>query len=256
MIYEADSNARKKLFSMFKNMEDTCILSCLQGHMGNAWVDDIENPTVAQITVGDFVFFAGDPNIKEAEQLLKNVPEDFLVIVETEAWKNQIEAVHQGSFEKFSRYKFRKDPEDLDRNRIQTFLTTLSDGYELKRIDESLANEPSLHEISEDFIGQFHSVDDYVNRGAGFCILYKGQVVCGASSYSIYDDGIEIEVGTDSKHRQKGLATVASAALIIDCLDNGIYPSWDAANLESVKLAQKFGYILEGPYDTYYINSK
>lgn len=81
-------------------------------------------------------------------------------------------------------------------------------------------------------------------------------MVCGVSSYSIYDDGIEIEIGTNAKHRKKGLATVAAAALIIDCLDKGIYPSWDAANLESVKLAQKLGYFLVESYDTYYISCK
>lgn len=256
MIYEAHVNSRKKLFSMFEKMDDTTILSCLQGHMGNAWVDNLENPTVTQIIVGDFVFYAGDPNAEEAKELLYNLPKTILAIVDTDEWKNRIETVHQGSIEKIQRYKFRKDPEDLDRNHIQNFLEKLPEGYELKRIDESLAKEPSLHEISEDFTRQFDSVDDYVNRGAGFCILYEGQVVCGASSYSIYDDGIEIEIGTNAKHRKKGLATVAAAALIIDCLDKGIYPSWDAANLESVKLAQKLGYFLVESYDTYYISCK
>lgn len=216
MIYEADLNEREKLFSMFENMKDTCILSCLQGHMGKAWVDDLENPTVAQMIVGDFVFYAGDPTIKEADELLYNLPESILAIVDTDEWKSRIETVHKGSIEKIQRYKFRKNPRDLDRNHLKTFLATLPEGYELKRIDESLAKEASLHEISEDFTGQFNSVDDYVNRGVGFCILHDGQVVCGASSYSIYDDGIEIEVGTHFKHRRKGLAKIASAALIID----------------------------------------
>ena len=64
MIYEADINVRKKLISMFEKIDSTIILSYLQGHMGTAWVDDLENPTVAQITVGIFVFFAGDPEYK------------------------------------------------------------------------------------------------------------------------------------------------------------------------------------------------
>lgn len=59
MIYEADISVREKLTSMFQNIDSTIILSYLQGHMGTAWVDDLENPTVAQITVGIFVFFAG-----------------------------------------------------------------------------------------------------------------------------------------------------------------------------------------------------
>ncbi|WP_307720455.1 GNAT family N-acetyltransferase [Clostridium tagluense] len=44
--------------------------------------------------------------------------------------------------------------------------------------------------------------------------------------------------------------------MILDCLHRGKYPSYDAANLESVALAQKLGYVLDEPYDTYYIHSK
>ncbi|MFD2445433.1 GNAT family N-acetyltransferase [Bacillus sp. CGMCC 1.16607] len=256
MIYEVDIHIRKRLFSMFKNMRSTIILSCLQGHMGKAWVDDLENPSVAQIQVGDFVYYAGDPHRKEALELLHNLPENTHVIVHTDDWKNMIEMVHKGSIEKFHRYQFKKNPKDLNRNHIQTFIATLPDGYVLKKIDSYLANEPSLHRVSRDFTGQFESIDDYMNRGIGFAILYEGEVVCGASSYSIYDDGIEIEVATDPKHRRKGLAAIAAAALILECLDRGIYPSWDAANSESAHLAQRLGYILEEAYDTYFINYK
>lgn len=73
---------------MFEDLDSTIILSCLQGHMGTAWVNDLENPTVAQIIVGIFSFYAGDPNATEAEELLYNLPEDILVIVNTDEWKN------------------------------------------------------------------------------------------------------------------------------------------------------------------------
>jgi len=256
IIYKADINLREKLSSMFENMNDTMILSYLQGHMGTAWVDDLENPTVAQVMVGFFVFYAGDPHSEAAEELIYNLPEHILVIVNTDEWKKRIETIHKGCIDKFQRYEFKKNPEHLDRNNLQSFLSTLPEGYELKRIDESLAEEPSLHEVSEDFTSNFDSIEDYMNRGIGYCILHHGQVVCGASSYSIYDNGIEIEIGTHPEYRRKGLATIVASALILACLDRGIYPSWDAANTESVALAQKLGYVLEEPYDTYYINYK
>ncbi|MBY7142962.1 GNAT family N-acetyltransferase [Virgibacillus sp. NKC19-3] len=253
MIYEADLHVRKQLFPMFEDMNDTIILSCLQGHMGSAWVDDVEKPTVCQVLVGDFVFYAGNPHAKEADTLLYHLPENILAIVHTDEWKSRMETIHEGSIEKIQRYRFKKNVDDLDRTYIKKFLSGLPKEYELKPIDASLAGEASLHEISDDFTGQFHSIDDYINRGLGFAILYDGKVVCGASSYSIYDEGIEIEIGTHPVHRRKGLATVAAAALILECLDAGLYPSWDAANLESVKLAQKLGYVLEESYDVYYI---
>lgn len=88
MIFEADIDLRKKLIPMFENMDGTFILSYLQGHMWTAWVDDLENPKTAQILVGIFVFYNGNPNTKAAEELLHNIPENILVIVENEEWKN------------------------------------------------------------------------------------------------------------------------------------------------------------------------
>ncbi|GEL78508.1 hypothetical protein TMU01_27430 [Tenuibacillus multivorans] len=41
MIYKADVSLREKLKPMFKDFESTVVSSCLQGHMGNAWVDDL-----------------------------------------------------------------------------------------------------------------------------------------------------------------------------------------------------------------------
>ncbi|MET3658578.1 MULTISPECIES: GNAT family N-acetyltransferase [Sporosarcina] len=254
MIYELSNDLRKKLIPMFDGMDSTIILSCLQGHMGTALVDDLENPTVAQVTVGIFVFFAGNPNTKIAEELLYNLSEYSLAIVNTEEWKNRIETIHKGSIEKFQRYKFNKNPEHLDKTHIQKLLTPLPEGYELKKIDATIAKEPSLHELSEDFIAQFNSIDDFIDRGVGFAILKEGQVVCGATSFSIYDDGIEIEIATHPQHRRKGLAIITASALILDCLERGIYPSWDGANNESVKLAEKLGYIFKESYDTYFID--
>ncbi|MEI5908165.1 GNAT family N-acetyltransferase [Bacillus spongiae] len=256
MIHEADIYVRKKLLPMFKDMDNTMVLSCLQGHMGTAWVDDLENPTTAQIMVGIFVYYAGNPYSKGAEELLHNLPEHIYVIVNSDEWKNAIETVHKEAFEKFQRYKFKKNPEDLKRSHIHAILSNLPEGYRLQKIDSTLAKESSLHEISPDLTSQFDSIDDFINRGIGYAILNEGQVVCGVSSYSIYNQGIEIEVATHPLHRRKGLASIASSALILECLDNGMYPSWDAANLESAKLAQKLGYTLEDSYDTYYIHYK
>lgn len=47
MIYEANIHTRKKLVSMFEDFNNVVLLSYLQGHMGTAWVNDLENPTVA-----------------------------------------------------------------------------------------------------------------------------------------------------------------------------------------------------------------
>ena len=67
--------------------------------------------------------------------------------------------------------------------------------------------------------------------------------------------GLEIEVDTVEEERRKGLATAASAALILRCLDEGLYPSWDAQNMLSVHLAEKLGYEFDHEYTVYEVAS-
>lgn len=255
MIYEADFNVRQKLVPMFEKIDSTIVLSYLQGHMGTAWVDDLENPTVAQISVGIFVFFAGNSNLKEAEELLFNLPDFTLAIVDSDEWKKRIETVHSGAIEKFQRYRFKKNPEHLDRAHIEELMSSLPKGYEIMKVDKNIAQSSSFNELSEDFTSQFDSIDDFINRGIGYAILHEGKVVSAATSFSIYDEGIEIEVASHSDHRRKGLATIAASALILDCIERGKYPSWDGANSESVELAKKLGYVFKESYDTYFIDS-
>ncbi len=75
----------------------------------------------------------------------------------------------------------------------------------------------------------------------------------GASSYSSYQGGIEIEIDTREDCRRKGLASVCGARLVLECLNRGMYPSWDAQNLWSVGLAEKLGYHFSHEYDAYEI---
>ncbi|MCR5097745.1 MAG: GNAT family N-acetyltransferase [Lachnospiraceae bacterium] len=41
------------------------------------------------------------------------------------------------------------------------------------------------------------------------------------------------------------------AALILRCIDEGLYPSWDAMNMNSVHLAEKLGYEFDHEYTVY-----
>ena len=46
---------------------------------------------------------------------------------------------------------------------------------------------------------------------------------------------------------------MCGAALILKCLERGLYPSWDAHNKESLALAQKLGYIFDREYLCYIV---
>ncbi len=78
--------------------------------------------------------------------------------------------------------------------------------------------------------------------------------VVGASSYTCYSQGIEIEIDTKEAFRRRGLASVCGAKLILECLSRGLYPSWDAQNKWSVALAEKLGYHFDREYTAYEVN--
>ena len=62
------------------------------------------------------------------------------------------------------------------------------------------------------------------------------------------------EVDTIPEERRKKLATAACSALILNCLEEGLYPSWDAQNMNSVRLAEKLGYEYDHEYVAYEVD--
>ena len=110
---------------------------------------------------------------------------------------------------------------------------------------------PEAKKVTRDFVSSFENKEKYLEIGRGMVVMKSGRIVSGASSYTRYNEGIEIEVDTVEEERRKGLATIASAALILRCLDEGLYPSWDAQNMNSVHLAEKLGYEFDHEYTAY-----
>ena len=132
---------------------------------------------------------------------------------------------------------------------------TIPEGYELQRIDAEIYDQCLLNPLTCDFVSCFESKEQYLELGRGMVLLKNGRIVSGASSYTRYKEGIEIEVDTVSEERRKGLATIVSAALILLCLEEGLYPSWDAQNMFSVHLAEKLGYEFDHEYTVYEVAS-
>lgn len=126
--------------------------------------------------------------------------------------------------------------------KLQNEISKLPDGYEIHKLDADIYNQCLENPATVDFVSAFESKEKYVQIGRGMVILKEGQIVLGASSYTRYKEGIEIEVDTIDSERRKHLATIVCSALILNCLEEGLYPSWDAQNINSVRLAEKLGY--------------
>ena len=109
-----------------------------------------------------------------------------------------------------------------------------------------------LSVITEDQLFGFDSPEQFIDSGIGYCALDGEKMVCIAASGAVCAKGIEIQVNTSRKYQGQGLATSVSAALILECLQLGIDPNWDAATEKSAGLAKKLGYSPLGEYEYYF----
>ena len=177
-----------------------------------------------------------------------------VITYQNEGWARLIEECYP-SAKKAVRYAIRKDTR-FDAAALRRQLDSLPEGYELREIDAEIYDKCLEDPVTLDFVSPFGSKEKYLKLGRGMVILKDSRIVSGASSYTRYDEGIEIEVDTVEEERRKHLATAACAALILRCLEEGLYPSWDAQNMDSVRLAEKFGYEFDHEYIVYEVSSE
>ena len=248
MVYELEDTSRAE--RLFAGWEETLIYSALQKVMGKVFVTDPEVPKSAFAFTGVFGFYAGEPD----EELVRNKPDGFVIMVpQNSDWANLIEKVYPDA-RRVTRYAIRKDT-GFDVDALKKNLELLPEGYELKSIDDKLYDMCLEDPVTAEFVAVFGSKERYLELGRGVMILKDGKFVSGASSYTRYNEGIEIEVDTIGSERRKKLATVACSALILRCLEEGLYPSWDAHDMNSVHLAEKFGYEFDHEYIAYEVAS-
>ncbi len=252
MIYEIEN--RENVSAIFADWDETIIWSCLQGVMGHIYANDKERPDSAMAILGDFCFFAGQPNRELAAYKPEWFNQDFIIAVpKSQQWAKEIEQHYGTKAKKVTRYAMKKEPDIFDKDKLQKIVEQLPSGYIITLMNETIFEDCKKEKWSSDLVSQYADYIAYQALGLGVVVMENGIPVAGASSYSSYRGGIEIEIDTKEGYRRRGLASVCGAKLILECLDRGIYPSWDAQNLWSVGLAEKLGYHFDYKYDAYEI---
>lgn len=236
----------KKTEDLFAAWEAPMVRACLQGHMGRIRTRG-ENSALASI--GDFCFLAGEPSPELLE--LTDAP---ILVPGNGGWERLIRERLGERAAPFTRYAVR--PERFDRSRLVRFTRSLPQGFTIRPIDREMYAALMEEAWSRDLCGNFADGSDFACRGVGFAVLRKHEPVAGASSYAVCGGAIEIEIDTRPGLRRLGLAAACGARLILECLDRGLYPGWDAHNEQSLSLAEKLGYRLDRPYTAYWVEDK
>ena len=221
---------------------DTGIIACLENVMGSIYANDPEHPSSALAVIGDFAFCAGEPDL----ELLRSKPDRWLLVVpQNEAWEALIEDNFPAG--KRIRYALKKDTV-FDRDKLEALASSLPAGYSFRRIDGEVYELCLKDELFKDCVAVFGSKEAYLELGRGIAVMKDGKLASAASSYYRSRQRIDIEIGTTKEERHRGLGSAAAAKLILACLDEGLNPTWDAANKLSVRLAEKLGYEFSREY--------
>ncbi len=260
--YKVTPDGISAVAPLFLGWDETPIWSCLQGTMGEIYAVKGDNGALlAQAVLADFCFFAGDVLLAGRAAAAALVGNDLrytrssmLLVPQNADWSDVIEGVCAGRFRREARYAFDKDTQ-FDPVRLRGFLDAVPPGFEIVPVSRELYWRSLSSGWSRDLCSQYASWEDYSRYALGFMALHGGEPVAGASTYSHYDGGIEIEIDTRRDFRRRGLAAACASALILECLARGLYPSWDAANAVSVALAQKLGYRFSHEYPVYIVDA-
>ncbi|MBQ9887344.1 MAG: GNAT family N-acetyltransferase [Lachnospiraceae bacterium] len=241
-----------KINKLFENWDETIIWSCLQGVMGEVFAN--AKLDAAMAILGDFAFFAGEPDEEMVRFKPQSCRQNFIIMVpQNEEWGRLIENCYGKRAKKVTRYATKKEKDVFDVQRLEQAVKTLPAGYELKMLEEAEFTSCKENAWANDLVSQYEDYEAYKRLGLGAVVLKDGEVVAGASSYSRYLDGIEIEIDTREDMRRKGLAYACGAKLILECLKRGWYPGWDAQNRWSLALSKKLGYNFSHEYAAYEI---
>ncbi len=237
----------ENLLEKFAGIEDSALISCVQQTMGEIYGVEGEDSFMA--VMGDYRYYAGNVS----RELAEYVPEgdffpELILIPQNDEWMRMLSEVYGERAEKLPRYGLKKDGDVFDRNRLEENLKILPDGYELRIVDEELFNGYKAGIWGHGLLENYPDFSTYEKYGLGVSVMYDGEPVAHAVPFSGYREGIEIQIETNQEHRRKGLAKAASSKLILMCLERGLYPSWDAANLKSLGLATQLGYHPSGEY--------
>lgn len=216
--------------------------SVLDGVMGKAYVDNTITPQIAFLAVRSYCFMSGNLSKEKLKNIIDKNFKNY-ILIPSDNLKSEIENIYEDGIIKRQRFSIKKEVK-FNKTKLKDMLNKIPDKFEIIKINKNLSDRIK----KEDFI---NITDDYEKNGIGYCCMYNNEIIGVASSNIFYKDGIEVNIGVKENYRRRGIATALAANLILECLKENKKISWDADNMNSVRLAQKLGFEYDSTYDIY-----
>lgn len=254
-MIELGKSKRQTIQSICQDSREVLVRAAMEGNMGRVWVPDLCISSYCLIRVGEFVYLIGlAPKGESALDLKTQIYESCggcLIIPADELWAAWIEEQLLGQYRMVSRYALKKDESHFDEVVLKQHVSDVMEGVQIKRIDKKLYHQVLKDEWSQDFCVNYEDEKHFLSTGFGYLALKGTEVISGCSSYGSSEGMMEIEIKTRKDYRRQGLALACGSAFVLECLQRGLIPSWDAENLHLVELAEKMGYVYDREYQVY-----
>ncbi len=255
MMIELGRENRQGIGPLCEGSRDVLLRGAAEGAIGRVWVPEADPASCCLVVVGDIAYLLGLPPKGEGAldlkgQIFESAAEAFLY-PQNEMWADWLEERFPGLLRTVSRYALKKDEHHFDMEKLRGYVASVPKGIRVKRIDRRLYHLAMKEEWSRPLCANFENADHFMEYGFGYVALNGRELVAGCSCYGVSEGMMEIEVDTRRDWRRRGLAMACSAAFLLECLEKGLTPNWDAVNLQSVGLAEKLGYVFEKEYQVY-----
>ncbi|HEV7322499.1 MAG TPA: GNAT family N-acetyltransferase [Ensifer sp.] len=209
---------------------------------GDVWIDHFEEPRVALLSNGDAYYLAGSPDQAAGSfAALNNLIPQWAYLFVEDRWADRLRDVWSNPFAlPHPRVRL-----GLRRPHLIGASDALPDGFRLAPIDHALlALNPGNLDTLTDLMDGWSSPELFLEKAVGFCVLHEGCIVSHCATDSVSGQRCELGVGTEPAYRRRGLARIAAAATVAECVRRGVSKiEWHthASNKGSIAIARACG---------------
>jgi len=247
---------------LFESISHNLVIhAMLAGHpAARIWANDTEKPSSALLwdRLDDFLFLGGEPDFDDVVQELRAILVESIIPESTErggtslvlqcssvSWIDYIPVLLEGTvITEKQKIMYVFDSHSVLniknwRDRIPSDYTVLKFDNEL--LHSGLENLDDAISTTGYVWGDF---DTFIRDGAGFCVINEKKLVSRCLTDFVRGHEYELYVETDSEFRGKGLATLATTALVEHLAEDDYSIIWQCwgDNVGSIKVAERVGF--------------
>lgn len=231
---------------------DAVLDSVIEGQMGKAYTNNIEDLELLRVAIEPFHYFAGDSGHEDALTFVKALKPNSFILPTGEGWWRLIHEVFGQQVLVMNRFLY--SAEALNPRDIDIWIAEITPIGQIHRIDSKRSKSFFEDNISMIYLNDYESGQDFYERSLGFVMEYEGKVIGAAYAPIVSGTKAQIALYVSHAYRKRGIATILALHFIRLCLENNIEPVWVANNQETCKLAERLGFLLTTPFQVLFLS--